>query len=80
MFSAEDLAQMSPEEKQELEAEARKQEDTITKTVTVKSKPKRKFSVTRVWSHLDSGTEIKSREYQTFNPGVETGRSRLLLL
>lgn len=42
LFSAEELAQMSPEEKQDLEAEARKQEETITKTVRVKSKPRRK--------------------------------------
>ena len=42
LFSAEELAQMSPEEKMELEAEAQKQEETITKTVIVKSKPKRR--------------------------------------
>ena len=32
------------------------------------------------WSHLDNGTTIKHREYQTFNPSIEMGRSRLLLL
>lgn len=32
------------------------------------------------WSHLDSGAKIKYRDYQTFNPGVETWCSRLLLL
>ena len=42
LFSAEDLAQMNPEEKAELEAEAQKQEETITKTVTVKRQPKRR--------------------------------------
>ncbi len=42
LFSAEELAQMTPDEKQELEAEVSRQEDTITKTVTVKSKPKRR--------------------------------------
>ena len=42
LFSAEELAQMSPEEKRELEAEASKQEEVITKTVKVKKKPKRR--------------------------------------
>ena len=42
LFSAEDLAQMSPEEKEGLEAEAQKQEETITKTVTVRRQPKRR--------------------------------------
>lgn len=42
LFSAEELAQMTPEEKQELESESMRQEETITKTVTVKSKPKRR--------------------------------------
>lgn len=42
LFSAEELAQMTPEEKQELEAEVQKQEETITKTVTVKKQPKRR--------------------------------------
>ena len=32
------------------------------------------------WSHLDNGAKIKYRDFQTFNPGVEMGRSRLLLL
>ena len=42
LFSAEELAQMSPEEKRELEAEAGKQEEVITKTVTVKKQPRRR--------------------------------------
>lgn len=33
-----------------------------------------------LWSHLDSETKIKYRDCQTFNPGVEMGCSRLLLL
>lgn len=33
-----------------------------------------------MWSHLDNGAKIKYRDFQTFNPGVEMGRSRLLLL
>ena len=56
LFTDEELAQMSPEEKQELEAEAQKQEETITKAVTVKSKPKRKpldtTGLTVVENHL----------------------------
>ena len=42
LFTPEELAQMSPEERQELEAEAQRQEETITKTVTVRNQPKRK--------------------------------------
>lgn len=42
LFSAEEPAQMTPDERQEFEAEASRQEETITKTVTVKSKPKRR--------------------------------------
>lgn len=42
LFTSEELAQMSPEERRDLQAEARKQEEVITKTVTVKCKPKRR--------------------------------------
>ena len=42
LFSAEELAQMTPDEKQELEAEVSRQEDTITKTVTVKRSEERR--------------------------------------
>lgn len=42
LFSDEDLAQMTPEEKQQVEQEAEKQEETITRTVTVKKQPKRR--------------------------------------
>lgn len=42
LFSAEELSQMTPEEKADLETETQKQEETITKTVTVKKQPKRR--------------------------------------
>ena len=42
LFPAEELAQMSPEEKRRLEAESQKQEEVITKTVTVRKQPKRR--------------------------------------
>lgn len=42
LFSAEDMEQMCHEEKTQLEAEVQKQEETITKTVTVKRQPKRR--------------------------------------
>ncbi|MDE6443126.1 MAG: hypothetical protein K2K64_01700 [Muribaculaceae bacterium] len=50
LFSAGELAQMSPEEKTGLEAESHKQEETITKTVTVKKQPKRRsLDTTGLW-------------------------------
>ena len=42
LFPAEELAQMSPEEKRSLEAESQKQEEAVTKTVTVRKQPKRR--------------------------------------
>lgn len=41
LFSDEDLAQLSPEEKEKLEEEAARQEDVITRTVTVRKQPRR---------------------------------------
>lgn len=42
LFSDDEPAQMTPDEKMDLESEAQKQEETITKTVTVKKQPKRR--------------------------------------
>ena len=42
LFSSEELAQMSPDEKEQIEAEAQKQEEIITKTVKVRKQPKRR--------------------------------------
>lgn len=50
--------------------------------ICVQSKRKSSYERARnclvfnLWSHLDNGIKIKYREYQTFNPGIEMGRSR----
>lgn len=41
LFSAEDLAQMTPEEKQQLQEDVEKQEEVVTKAVTARKQPKR---------------------------------------
>ena len=79
LFSAEDLAQMSPEEKEGLEAEARKQEETITKTVTVRKQPKRRnldtTGLTVVEKHLypEGCTDSEGKLMESFvEIGTET--------
>lgn len=42
LFSAEELSQMTLEEKQQLQEEVKKQEEAVTKSVTVRKQPKRR--------------------------------------
>lgn len=79
LFSAEDLAQMSPEEKGKLEAESQKQEEIITKIVTVRKQPKRRSLDTTglmvLEKHLypEGCTDSKGKLLESFvEIGIET--------
>lgn len=69
LFSAGELSQMTPEEKADLETEAQKQEETITKTVTVKKQPKRR--------NLDT-TGLMVVENHLYPEGTTDGDGNLL--
>lgn len=80
LFSAEELSQMTPEEKKNLEAEADRQEEVITKTVTVKKQPKRRSLDTTglmvVENHLypEGATDADGQLLDSYvEIGTETG-------